>query len=147
MKTPIKNNLLIELWVPSFEVAKNFYIKLGFEVASEDPKGVFPAGYLVMRRNDRLGTTLINLYGDEPSYQQSYFKKFSPDTPRGYGASIVIPVTHIQDIYEQAGKELPSHIVRELQQKNDAPSPYLDFRMVDPFGFYLRFTELVDWGQ
>jgi len=22
-----------------------------------------------------------------------------------------------------------------------------DFRMVDPFGFYLRFTELIDWGQ
>ena len=22
-----------------------------------------------------------------------------------------------------------------------------DFRVVDPFGFYIRFTELVDWGQ
>jgi hypothetical protein len=22
-----------------------------------------------------------------------------------------------------------------------------DFRVVDPFGFYVRFTEIVDWGQ
>ncbi|MFA5925783.1 MAG: hypothetical protein WC831_02520 [Parcubacteria group bacterium] len=46
-----------------------------------------------------------------------------------------------------ASKYLQKYIVRELKELKDHGHTWKDFRMVDPFGFYLRFTELIDWGQ
>jgi len=64
MKSPIQNNLIIELHVPDFQPEKDFYSKLGFEIILENPKGKF-SGYMVMRRNHLLGNTIINFYGDD----------------------------------------------------------------------------------
>jgi predicted lactoylglutathione lyase len=45
MKNPIKNNIIIELHVPDFEVVKNFYSKLGFEMSIEDKPSESKSGY------------------------------------------------------------------------------------------------------
>lgn len=147
MKSPIRNNLIIELHVPDFAVVKEFYSELGFRIISEDPKGNYP-GYLVMQREDGLGSTILNFYGDdERVYQQAYFKKFSPETPRGYEVEVTIPVSNIDEFYRQVCKNLKAKMVQDLIEKKDDKTSWHDFRLVDPFGFYLRFTELIDWGQ
>lgn len=55
--------------------------------------------------------------------------------------------SNINEIYEAASMLLKEHIVRDLKELKDHGHTWKDFRMVDPFGFYLRFTELIDWGQ
>ncbi|MEK7170934.1 MAG: hypothetical protein AAB774_01340 [Patescibacteria group bacterium] len=145
-KIPIKNNLIIELHVPEFAPVQDFYSKLGFEIISEDVKGEYP-GYMVMQRRDPLGNTMINFYGDdERVYEQSYFKQFDKKTTRGYAVSLTIPVEDIHTFYQKASKDLSENIVQELIEKKDGKRTWHDFRMTDPYGFYVRFTELIDWG-
>jgi len=148
MKKAIKNNLIIELHVPDLDGARTFYSKLGFTFSMDDKPNTKELGYLTMTREDKLGSTMLNFYGgDERVYGQSYFKQFSKDTKRGYAIEVTIPTGDIDRLYELACTNLRENIVRELKELNDHEHVWKDFRMVDPFGFYLRFTELIDWGQ
>lgn len=148
MKQPINNNLIIELHVPDFELVKEFYTKIGFVVSVEDKPNDNSVGYLTMIRENELGKTLINFYGDsEKVYDQSFFKQFPHETTRGYAVSITIPVKNIADLYQSVQTSMKESIVRELKEIKENDVAWQDFRMVDPFGFYLRFTELIDWGQ
>lgn len=134
----MKNNLVIELYVPDFDKAKKFYGELGFEVVVEDPIGE-ELGYMVMRLND----TLLNFYGgDERVSNHDFFNRFSKDTPRGYGVEITIVMDDIEGYYRKALLKVKDSIVQDLVLKRWGKK---DFRLVDPFGFYLRFTEPVDW--
>jgi hypothetical protein len=145
---PIRNNLIIELHVPDFGRVKDFYDKLGFVVASEDVLNEKEQGYLTMNRSDKLGNTLLNFYGgDERVYTQSFFKQFPRDTVRGFEVEITVPTSDITALYQKVQRELGQYIVRELKELKDHGHAWKDFRMVDPFGFYLRFTELLSWGQ
>lgn len=147
MKNPIKNNLVIELHIPDFEIAKSFYSKLGFEVSVEDKPDQLP-GYMTMIRKDDLGQTMLNFYcGDERVYDQSFFKQFPKETKRGYAIEITITTNNIDKLYELVQTNLKESIVREIKELEDRGNVWKDFRIVDPFGFYLRFTELIDWGQ
>lgn len=144
----ISNNLIIELHVPNLEIIKDFYSKLGFIVSMDDKPNEKELGYLTMTRQDEMGNTIINFYGgDDRVYNQSYFKQFPKDTKRGYEVSLTIIVKDIEKLYEIADTQLKEHIVREIKTLEDHGHSWKDFRMVDPFGFYLRFTELIDWGQ
>ena len=148
MKSPIQNNLVIELNVPDFAPIKEFYSKLDFEIIDEDIKSENYPGYLVMRRKDKLGDTTLNFYGDdERVYNQSYFKKFPRDTMRGYAVELTVPTSDIDNFYAKAKRKLSQHIMKELQECRDDRRIWKDFRMVDPYRYYLRFTELLDWGQ
>ncbi|MBI2056549.1 MAG: hypothetical protein HYT37_04220 [Candidatus Sungbacteria bacterium] len=147
MKLQIQNNVIIELHVPDFARVKDFYGKLGFEIAGEDKKGEYP-GYLVMKRKDVFGNTLINFYGDdERIYDQSYFKRFDRKTPPGYAVGITIPVSDIRGFYSTISQSLKKYIVQELAKKIDGKRKWHDFRLQDPYGFYIRITDVVDWGQ
>ncbi len=65
----MENNIFIELHIPDFEIAKDFYSKLGFEVISDD-KLIDGLGYFLMERKG----TILNFYGgSEKVYKQSYF--------------------------------------------------------------------------
>jgi predicted lactoylglutathione lyase len=148
MNKPIKNNLIIELHVPDLDIVKSFYSKLGFDITMHDKSNEKELGYLTMTRNDELGNTMLNFYGgDDRIYNQAYFKQFSKDTKRAYATEITICVKDIDNIYDLATTHLKKFVVRELQEKEDHGHKWKDFRMEDPFGFYLRFTELLDWGQ
>lgn len=148
MKNPIKNNLIIELHVPDLDLIKEFYSKLGFKITMDDKPNEKELGYLTMTKEDNLGRTMLNFYGgDERVFSQSYFKQFPKDTMRGYATEVTITTDNIDEIYSLACENLKDSIVRELLKLEDHGHKWKDFRMADPYGFYLRFTELIDWGQ
>ncbi len=144
----VKNNLLVELHIPDFQVAKDFYSQLGFVVVMEDLPTEKDKGYMTMKRFDGLGDTLVAFYGgDERVYGHSFFKRFPPKTQRGYAVEITVPVKNITDFYMKILETSKEFIVQELKVVEDHKMTWKDFRMVDPFGFYLRFTDLLNWGQ
>lgn len=104
------NRIFIELHVPNFDVAKNFYTKLGFEVVSDD--GVIDGlGYFIMERDG----TMINFYGGSTRvYEQSYFKRFPHDTIRGYEVEVAIPIDDLVSYYEEIKNQVPDNIVQLL---------------------------------
>ena len=130
-------DIMLELHVPDFELTKKFYGDLGYRVIWEKkPEG--RKGYMVMRNGD----SILNFYcGNEHVYEQTYFRRFSKDTKRGYGVEIVIPLDDIKELYRKVEKKYKNQIVEPLMKRFDK----LDFRMLDPFGFYLRFVERYDW--
>ena len=126
------NEIYLELHVTDFEIVKEFYQKLGFAVVWEH-KPDEKKGYLVMQRKDSI---LCFWPGNEKVYDQSYFKKFPRNTIRGYGVEIIIPIENIETYYEKTRSF--ANIVDILETQ---PWGLKDFRIIDPFGYYLRFTE------
>ncbi|MDO8512952.1 MAG: hypothetical protein Q7S37_00395 [bacterium] len=148
MMKPITNNLIVELHVPDLNIAKEFYSKLGFNVSLDDKPNEKELGYLTMIRSDPAGKTMLNFYGgDERVNNQSFFKQFPKETKRGYAIEVTIVVARIDEFYDKIKTSLKDNIVREIKELEDHNHKWKDFRMVDPFGFYLRFTELINWGQ
>ena len=134
MLTPM-TDVFIELHVPDFNIAVEFYRKLGFEVVWRENG---PTGYMVMRK----GQSILNFYsGTDHVYQQSYFKRFARDTPRGYAVEIVLLSDDIDSYYQEVSKRVDS-IVEPLKLQ---PWGRKDFRLIDPFGFYIRIGERYDW--
>lgn len=129
------NRLQVELHVNDFDVVLDFYGKLGFEKVwhrSENNN----ADYLVMQREG----TLLNFWpGNENVYKQSYFKHFPKNTKRGYGVELVIPVDDVKTFHDRV-KDF-ANIVNPLVKR---PWGLWDFRIEDPFGYYLRITERHD---
>ena len=134
----LQSDIMIELHIPGFQIAKNFYGSLGFRVVWERAANDKERGYMVMRR----GSSIINFYGgDKTVSEHSYFKRFDKTTSRGYAVEIIIPIDMVEDFYEEFKKLHKDKIVKELNHKYTKP----DFRAIDPFGFYLRFVERYDW--
>lgn len=131
--TIAKNNVLLELHVPDFEVVKNFYKKLGFRVVWErEPEG--KKGYLVMKLDDNI---LCFWPGNDEVWNQSYFRNFPRKSKRGYGVEIVIMVKDVDRVYQDIKSF--AKIVDEIEIR---PWGLKDFRIEDPFGYYLRITEV-----
>ena len=128
---PASNHLQLELHVPDFGPVKDYYSKLGFEIVWERPPEA-DKGYLVMK----MGGTIICFWpGTQSIYEQPFFKKFSKDTPRGYGVELVIMVDDIDTFYEKVKEG--ANVVEPLTLQ---PWGFKDFRTEDPFGYYIRFT-------
>lgn len=128
-------DVIVELHVPDFAPVKDFYSKLGFNIVWErPPEG--KKGYLVMQRES---SVLCFWPGTKAVYDQAYFKQFPKETKRGYGVELVIFVDQIEDFYEKV--KLFSKIVDALKTQ---PWGIKDFRIEDPFGYYLRFSEPYD---
>lgn len=126
---------LIELSVTSFAEAKNFYSILGFEkVWEEEAKGM--NGYLVMKREN---SVLCFFCGNEEVYNHPYFVKFPKTTVRGYGVEISIPVEKIDEFWLEIKDKIPENQV--FQELRLQPWGVKDLRLVDPFGYFLRFNE------
>lgn len=125
------NKSVLELHVPDFVTIKEFYSGLGFKIVWErEPEDY--KGYLVLELD---GNTLCFWAGNEKVYEQEYFRRFSKVTPRGYGVEIVIMVDDVDAFYRKHIDKL--NVVEELQKR---PWGLIDFRAVDPAGYYLRFT-------
>jgi hypothetical protein len=129
---PATNNLQLELHVPDFIPVKTYYGKLGFKIVWErEPEGA--KGYLVIERD---GTLLCFWGGNDSIYsEQPYFNRFPKDTIRGYGVELVIMVDDIEGFYDTV-KDF-ANVVEPLTTQ---PWGLMDFRIADPFGYYLRFT-------
>jgi hypothetical protein len=146
---PVRNNLMLELHVPGFAAARDFYKQFGFIQINYDPisgGGDSDLGYIELKREDKLGRSQLNFYGDNQSVAgHARFNLFPPTTPRGYAVEITIPVADVVGLWERVGRHLPPESISEpLIVKRWGK---LDFRVVDPYGFYVRFSENVDWMQ
>jgi predicted enzyme related to lactoylglutathione lyase len=131
MVLPANNFLQLELHVPDFGPVKDYYGKLGFkETWERQPDG--EKGYLVMSRE---GATICFWPGTDSIYNQPYFKKFPKDTVRGYGVEVVIMVDEIDKYYEKV-----KGFANVVEPLTSQPWGSKDFRTIDPFGYYLRFT-------
>lgn len=139
------NNLILELHVPNFQPVRDFYGIFGFtEFRCEPtPKDNDVMGYLVLKRKDEIGEVSLNFYGDkEKVSEHSHFKNFPSDTPRGYGVEITIIVSDVEKLWND--------VKDKFTEKQVAQSLKLwkwgkkDFRVVDPFGFYVRFSEFFE---
>ena len=136
---PTKNIIFLELHVPDFIKVKDFYDKLDFKVVWEDPRN-----YLVMQ----LGDNVLGFYGgSEKIYKHPFFGQFPKSTVRGYGVEITIQVVDdIQNYYKKTSPTLPKDAISmPLTQVNYKTSQKWEFRLVDPFGYYLHFTEPVNY--
>lgn len=134
-KEPASNHLQLELHVPDFKPVKEYYGKLGFKIVWEH-KAEEDKGYLVMK----MGQTIICFWpGTDAIYDQTYFKRFPKNTPRGYGVELVIMVDDI-DAYYKKVKDF-ANVIEPLVLR---PWGSKDFRTADPFGYYLRFTSKHD---
>lgn len=127
------NKTLIELHVPDFGPVKNYYTNLGFEIVWERRPDCFK-GYLVLRL---AGNVICFWAGNDKVYEHPTFKKYSPATPRGNGVEIIIMIDNIEGYYEKMRSV--ANVVEPLVRQ---PWGAQDFRTLDPYGYYLRFTEL-----
>jgi len=133
------SDILIELHVPDFAPAKEFYGKIGYEIVWQKEEKI-DEGYLVMRN----GKSILNFYcGTNQVYKHDFFGKFPKDTPRGYAVEIIIQIAGIESFYKKFKMLFPENIVKELNNKYS----HKDFRAVDPYGFYVRFVEKNNWVE
>lgn len=127
----METDVFIELHVPDFQKAKDFYKILGFEVVWMEND------YLVMRK----GRSVLNFYGgDQKVFDHPYFGKFSKGTKRGFAVEIILLVDSVKGFYEKIKNKVK--IVEPLKLE---PWGRWDFRIEDPFGFYIRIGERYDW--
>lgn len=128
-----QNSVLLELHVPDFEVVKKFYGFLGFApIWKRQPEGF--KGYLILK----MGNNILCFWpGNDSVNQQPYFSRFPNETKRGYGVEIVLMVENIELYYEQVKDKVK--VVEELVLQ---PWGLKDFRVEDPFGYYLRVTSI-----
>jgi catechol 2,3-dioxygenase-like lactoylglutathione lyase family enzyme len=138
-------DISVELHVPSFEIAKKFYKGLGFEVVWERNNSSPDKRFMVMKRGEY---GIINFFsGSEEVYTQSYFKNFPKNTKRGYAVEITIPIDGLEDFYKTCLEKYKESIVKHPDIRAFRAKGRKDFRMVDPFGFYLCFVERYNWVE
>jgi predicted enzyme related to lactoylglutathione lyase len=124
--------IYLELHVPDFAPAKDFYMKLGFKIIWERaPEGW--SGYVVMERD---GSVLCFWGGNAEIYTHPHFKQFPKDTPRGFGVEIVYSVPDIDVYYAEVQK-----FATVTEPLVTQPWGLRDFRITDPFGYYIRISE------
>ncbi len=132
MSPGTQSDVLVELHVPDLAVAKRFYRRFGFRVAREEDARD-GNGYLVMRR----GGSVLCFWGGTPAVRaHSYFRRFPSTRKRGYAVEIVVPVGDLDAAYRVARRA--GRVVSDVAERDWGAR---DFRVEDPFGFYLRFTE------
>lgn len=137
MQNPALSDIIVELHVDDFNIVKDFYEKLGFEVIWEKSSDK-ENGYLVLKRENSI---LTFLGGNQEVYNHDFFKNLDKNTPRGYGVEIAIYISdkNIENYYaETIGKIEKNFIVQPLLEK---PWGTKDFRLKDPFGYYLCIRE------
>ncbi|MDO8563130.1 MAG: dihydroneopterin aldolase [Candidatus Limnocylindria bacterium] len=120
----------VELHVPDFGPVRDFYGRLGFVVEREEAGD---DGYLVMRRG---ANALAFWPGNAAVTGHSFFGRFPAGTPRGIGVEIIVEVEDVEALYEKVRGFL--RVVAPLRRR---PWGVRDFRLEDPFGYYLRITE------
>jgi hypothetical protein len=132
---PATNRTLLELHVPDFQKVKEYYGKIGFEVVWERTPEDFK-GYLVLTMEENI---LCFWCGNQSVRNHPYFKKFPPTTQPGYGVEIIIMVVNVEAYYNRVKDS--ANVVDPI---NRQPWGLKNFRVADPFGYYLRVTEKHD---
>jgi dihydroneopterin aldolase len=120
----------VELHVPDFAPVRSFYGKLGFSVVRDEPG---PDGYLVLRHEQN---AIAFWPGSDAVRSHPFFSRQPTGTARGHGVEIILTTSELDALYERA-RDLKA-VVEPLRMR---PWGARDFRIADPFGYYLRITE------
>lgn len=129
--------MFIELHVPDFDKARGFYEKLGFKLTYLNPE---PKGYMVMVAGD----IRLNFYsGTEEVYNHSHFGKSPRNSKRGYGVEIILLVDDLDSYYKEVAQSVDS-IIDPLKTRSWGGR---DFRLLDPFGYYIRVADKDSWSE
>ena len=121
----------VELHVPDFAPVRDFYARLGFKTVWEQPPEGHK-GYMVME----CGKNILRFWcGNDDVYTHTYFRTFAADAPSGKGVEIIIETENLDALY--AAFENSENLVEPLREK---PWGLRDFRLKDPYGYYLRIT-------
>lgn len=122
----------VELHVPDFGPAKRFYGALGFAVVREERPGG-DDGYLVMAK----GADVLRFWPGTPAAEEhAYFRRSPATTKRGYGVEIVLTFDDLDAAFAAASSV--GTILEPIRLRHWG---LRDFRVEDPYGFYLRCTE------
>lgn len=125
------NYMMLELHVPDFEKIKTFYSTLGFKTAWERAPDGFK-GYLVLQMEDNI---LCFWCGSEDVEKHPYFKNFPQSSALGKGVEVVLTTKYLDELYEKLkGNDC---VIEPMEKK---PWGLRDFRIKDPYGYYLRIT-------
>lgn len=127
---PFRSETLVELHVPDFQKAYDFYKLFGFELAWMEDR------YMVLRTADQ---ALCFYGGDEAIYNHDHFGTFPRATPRGFGVEIILFLAELGDLFDRVQSQVK--VSSPLQTR---PWGVRDFRVEDPFGYYLRISERYD---
>lgn len=127
----IQTTALIELHVPDFEKTTAFYRRLGFmQIRADD-------SYRVLAKDNNV----LSFYGgNDKVFQHKYFSNYQ-EQKRGVGVEIIIFEKFIDLLYLEFAND--SALVEELR-KRPWGGGVRDFRLMDPWGYYLRITEPYD---
>lgn len=120
----------VELHVPDFAPVRSFYGRLGFTAVRDEPG---PDGYLVLRHQRN---AIAFWPGSDAIGSHPFFSLHPAGTAPGHGVEIIVTTSDLDALYERA-KELGA-IVEPMRMR---PWGVRDFRIADPFGYYLRITE------
>ena len=121
----------VELHVPDLGPAKRFYSALGFRVAREERSS--DDAYLVMIH----GADVLRFWSDDLSgSRRGPFAHYPSTTPRGYGVEIVLTFDDLEDAFGRASAV--GAVVEPIRKRHWG---LRDFRLIDPYGFYVRCTE------
>lgn len=121
----------LELHIPNFQEAIKFYKILWFSQIS------LKEDYLIMERWENI---ICFYWNSEKIYNHSYFHNFDRNTKRGYWVEIFFFEDNIEKFYEEIKNKVK--IVQELKIK---PWWKKDFRIEDPFWYYIRIWEIQNY--
>ena len=129
-REPFRSEIFLELHVPNFQDAYDFYKRFGFSVLWMEQD------YMVLRH----GNQALGFYsGSNAVSEHPYFRRFTDQNARGCGVEIVIFVEEIEQLYSALKNE--KFIAAPLQLR---PWGVKDFRVSDPCGYYVRVSERYD---
>jgi len=129
-RQPYLSQSLIELHVPDFQAAFDFYKVLGFRLHWMEER------YMVLKRD---GQALCFYGGNEAIYEQAYFRDYPKNTKRGYGVEVILFIEGVDTFYGEVAS-----LVKVVEPLRTRAWGKRDFRVEDPFGYYLRISEPYD---
>jgi dihydroneopterin aldolase len=130
----IASSAPIELHVSDFAPAKRFYGALGFDIARE--RRSRDDGYLVMVH----GADVLRFWpGNVSMLSRGHFGRDPAPSRPGHGVEIVLTFDDLDSTFVRA--QAVGTIVAPIRLRHWG---LRDFRVLDPYGFYIRCTEQHD---
>lgn len=125
---PDEMTLRLELFTSDIQKTARFYQDvLGFELLPSSNTSYQPI---------RKGSVVLGIGSLQSLSEGHYFNPSRPETRFGYGVEIVLEVEDVQQAFEKArltGTQLEGGLM-------ERPWGLIDFRVVDPNGYYIRVT-------
>ncbi|MFS0560588.1 VOC family protein [Terribacillus sp. 179-K 1B1 HS] len=77
------------------------------------------------------------LLTDETVLNDDHYFAAMAESKKGKGVELILPVVDVEMVYNKFNSLYPNHIESEIRAR---PWGKLDFRVVDPDGYYVRVT-------